>query len=202
MKIFGIGMNYALHTKELGNKLPTSPVVFMKPDTSLLKDNLPFFYPDFSNNIHHEVEIVVKIEKEGKNIDSKFAHKYYSQIALGIDFTARDLQEKLRSDGHPWLLCKGFDRAAPVSNFIDIDNLDTNNIEFNLSINNTIKQSGNTKDMIFNIDSIISYISGFCTLKKGDLIFTGTPEGVGEVKVGDRLQGYIQNEKLLDFEVL
>ncbi len=196
-------MNYALHTKELGNDLPTQPVVFMKPDTSILKDNQPFYYPSFSSNIHHEVELVIRISKEGKNIEEAFAHKYYDQIALGIDFTARDIQLKLREQGHPWLLCKGFDKAAPISKFLPVSEFDDlQNLDFSLKVNDEEKQSGNTSEMLFTIDKLVSFISTYCTLKQGDLIFTGTPEGVGEVKIGDRLTGFLEGKKMIDFEIL
>jgi acylpyruvate hydrolase len=202
MKILAIGRNYADHIRELKNEQPESPVLFFKPDTALLRNNAPFYYPDFSNNIHFEVELVIKISKEGKNIDEKFAHKYYQEIGLGIDFTARDLQDKAKAAGLPWTLAKGFNGSAPISEFVQKTNYqDLNNLNFSLLQNGVLKQSGNSGQMIHGFDAIISYISKFITLKQGDLIFTGTPSGVGPVKIGDRLEGFIENEKFIDIEV-
>ncbi len=202
MKIFGIGRNYAEHIKELGNERPEDPVIFFKPDTALLKNNAPFYYPEFSQDIHHEVEIVIRISREGKNIDEKFAHKYYDQLGIGIDFTARDLQSKAKQKGLPWALAKGFNGSAPVSEMLPLSNFaDLQNINFSLQINGETRQQGNTKQMIYSFDYQIAYLSQFFTLKKGDLIFTGTPEGVGSVKIGDRLTATIENQTLLDFEV-
>ena len=202
MKIIGIGRNYTDHAKELNNPVPDSPVVFLKPDTALLKNNAPFYHPDFSSDIHHEVEIIIRIEKEGKNIDPKFAHKYYSSVGIGIDFTARDLQKKLKTEGLPWDICKGFNHSAPISSFLPKENFqDLQNLNFHLEVNNKVVQEGNTKDMIFSIDRIIAYVSKFFTLKKGDIIFTGTPKGVGKVNIKDRLSAYIEGQKLLDFEI-
>ncbi len=203
MKIICIGKNYLKHVKEFDGKIPDELCFFMKPDTSLLKDNEPFYHPDFSKEIHHEVEIVVKIDKVGKNIQKEFAHKYYSEIGIGIDFTARDLQWKLKDAGLPWEKAKAFDNAAPVSKkFISVKDIkDVNNINFCLNINGAQKQAGNTSDMIFKIDDIITEVSKYITLKTGDLIYTGTPEGVSAVKIGDRLQCFIEDECLLDFEV-
>jgi 2-keto-4-pentenoate hydratase/2-oxohepta-3-ene-1,7-dioic acid hydratase in catechol pathway len=201
MKIICIGRNYVDHIKELGNEKPDQPVIFLKPDTSLLKNDAPFYYPGFSNEIHHEVEVLVKISREGKSIDTKFAHKYYNEIGLGIDFTARDIQSKLKSKGLPWELAKAFNGAAPISEFFPKDKFDLENLEFRLEKNNEIVQTGNTALMIYNIDQIISFVSNYITLKTGDIIFTGTPKGVGEVKIGDRLSGFIQNDKVLDFEI-
>ncbi|MFN0047812.1 MAG: fumarylacetoacetate hydrolase family protein [Cytophagales bacterium] len=202
MKIFCVGRNYADHAKELKNEIPTVPVIFMKPDTAILKDNAPFYYPEFSKEIHYETELVVKIDKEGKFIEEKFAHKYYQEIGLGIDFTARDLQNELKAKGLPWELAKGFNGSAPISNFIAKSQLQTlQDIQFSLHINNEEKQIGDTADMIFTIDYLISFISKYFTLKKGDLLFTGTPSGVGAVKIGDRLVGKLKNIEMFNFEV-
>jgi acylpyruvate hydrolase len=203
MKIICIGKNYLKHVKEFDGKIPEELCFFMKPDTSLLKNNEPFYHPDFSKDLHHEVEIVVKIDKVGKNIQEKFAHKYYSEISIGIDFTARDLQMKLKANGLPWEKAKAFDNAAPIApTFLkaaDFKNIQ--DINFHLNINGKTVQQGNTGDMIFKIDAIIAEVSRYITLKSGDLIYTGTPEGVGAVKIGDRLEAFIENERLLDFEI-
>ncbi len=202
MKIIAIGRNYVAHIEELKNERPEAPVIFGKPDTALLKDNAPFYMPDFSKDIHHEVELVLKISKEGKNIEKKFAHKYYEEIGLGIDFTARDLQNQLKAKGLPWEIAKAFNHSAPVSEFVPLSDFHENKtISFDLLVNSELRQHGNTAAMIFDFDDIISYISKFFTLKKGDLIFTGTPSGVQAVKIGDRLEGYIEGRKFLDFEV-
>ncbi|MCQ6958220.1 fumarylacetoacetate hydrolase family protein [Mucilaginibacter aquariorum] len=202
MKIIAIGRNYAEHAKELNNPVPTTPVIFMKPDTALLKDNKPFYHPEFSQDIHHEIEIVLKVSKEGKHINEKFAASYFEEIALGIDFTARDIQLKHKEKGLPWELAKAFDNSAPVSNFLPKAKFaDLYNVSFNLDINGKTRQQGNTKDLLFSFERIIAFVSQYITLKKGDLIFTGTPEGVGKVQVGDRLEGFLEGEKLLDFYV-
>jgi acylpyruvate hydrolase len=202
MKIFAIGRNYAEHIKELQNERPDAPVIFMKPDTALLRDNAPFFYPDFSQDIHHEVEIVLKVCKEGKNIEEKFAHKYYDELGIGIDFTARDVQQKLKEKGLPWEIAKAFNGSAPVSGFVPASQFpDIQNINFSLQVNGQVRQQGNTEMMLYRCHYIISYLSKFFTLKKGDLIFTGTPAGVAPVKIGDRLEAFIEGEKMLDFEV-
>lgn len=202
MKIFAIGRNYTEHIAELKNERPDEPVIFTKPDTALLKNNAPFYYPDFSNDIHYEVELVLKISKEGKNIQEKFAHKYYNQIGLGVDFTARDLQEKAKQKGLPWAIAKGFNGSAPISDFRPVDAFsDLKNINFGLSVNGESRQQGNTSLMLFDFDYIIAYLSKFFTLKKGDLVFTGTPKGVGSVSIGDQLEGYIEDEKVLDFQI-
>jgi acylpyruvate hydrolase len=203
MRIFAIGRNYAEHIKELNNERPDEPVIFTKPDTAILRNNAPFYLPDFSNDIHHEVELVLRICKEGKNIQEKFANKYYDAIGIGIDFTARDLQQKAKEKGLPWDIAKGFNGSAPVSDkFIPVTSIsDLKNINFSLTINGELKQQGNTSLMLFNFDFIISYLSKFFTLRTGDLIFTGTPKGVGAVKVGNVLSAYIEDEKLLEFEV-
>lgn len=202
MKIIGIGRNYASHAKELGNEVPSDPVVFMMPETALLKKNAPFYYPPFSKDIHHEVELVIRICREGTNIQEKFARKYYDQIGLGIDFTARDLQTVAREKGLPWDISKGFNHSAPISELTSIDNYpDLSNINFHLDINGQRVQTGNTKDMLFSFDAIVAYVSHFIFLKKGDLIYTGTPQGVGPVQIGDKLEGYIENKKFTDFEI-
>lgn len=197
MKIICIGRNYTDHIKELENERPTNPVVFLKPDTSILLKRQPFFIPDFSSDVHHEVEILVKISRVGKHIAKKFAHKYYDDIGLGIDFTARDLQANLKSKGLPWEKAKAFDGSAVIGEWLpksSFKNLD--NINFSLRKNEDIVQSGNTSLMLWKIDEIIEYISKYFTLKIGDIIFTGTPAGVGKVLVNDRLEGFIEGEQL------
>lgn len=203
MKIFAIGWNYADHNKELAHQeILTDPTFFMKADTALVKDNKPFFYPSFSNEIDYETETVIRIDRLGKGIDEKFAHRYFHEIGLGIDFTARDLQRRQRADGGPWEICKSFDQSAPISQFLSIDEFeDIQNISFHLDINGKTVQQGNTSDMIFPVPKLISYLSKFFTLKTGDLIFTGTPVNVGPVHIGDHLQGYIENKLMLDFWV-
>lgn len=202
MKILAVGRNYSEHIRELNNDKPEEPIIFMKPDTAILKNNAPFYHPDFSSNIHHEVELLLRISKEGKNIEEKFAHKYFDAIGIGIDFTARDLQEKAREKGLPWTLAKGFNGSAPVSEFLPLAQFtDLKNINFSLKINGTEKQKGNSALMLFSFETIISYISKFILLKKGDIIFTGTPSGVSKVSIGDRLEAFIENQKLLNIEV-
>ena len=204
MKIICVGMNYASHNKEMLHTLLLSdPTIFLKPDSALLKDNKPFFIPDFTSEMHYETEIVVKIDRLGKNIAAKFAHRYYSEITVGIDFTARDLQRKLRDGGMPWEISKAFDSSAAIGDFIPLETLnrDINNIPFHLDINGLKVQEGNTQDMIFKVDKIIEYVSRFFTLKIGDLIYTGTPVGVGKVEINDHLQGFIGEQKVLDFFV-
>jgi 2-keto-4-pentenoate hydratase/2-oxohepta-3-ene-1,7-dioic acid hydratase in catechol pathway len=202
MKIICIGRNYLDHAKELGNKIPTSPLFFLKPDTAIQPKGHPFFIPDFSNNIHFEVELVVKISKNGKNIDEKFAHKYYNEIGIGIDFTARDIQEECKKNGLPWEKAKGFDGSAQISNeFINKELLILNDINFSLSLNNCIMQTGNSKNMIFSFDQIISYISKYYTLRVGDLIYTGTPSGVGKVERGDSLSCFINSNEMLKVNI-
>ena len=197
MKIICIGRNYANHAKELGNTIPTEPLFFLKPETAIQPKGHPFFIPDFSNEIHYEVELVIKIDKIGKNIEELFAHKYYSQIGLGIDFTARDIQEECKAKGLPWEKAKGFDGAAQISrSFINKSELDLNDISFLLEKNGEQVQIGNSKDMLFSFDKIISYISKFYTLKIGDLIYTGTPVGVGKVEKGDILKGFIGEKEM------
>ena len=203
MRIFAIGRNYAEHIKELNNERPDEPVIFTKPDTAILRNNAPFYYPDFSKDIHHEVELVLKISKEGKNIEEKFASKYYDSIGLGIDFTARDLQQKAKDKGLPWDIAKRFNGSAPISEkFIPVTVFkDLKNINFKLEVDGNPKQQGNTSLMLFSFEYIISYLSKFFTLKTGDLIFTGTPKGVGPVQIGNKLSAYIEDEKLLEFDV-
>ncbi|MDL2227498.1 fumarylacetoacetate hydrolase family protein [Bacteroidales bacterium OttesenSCG-928-K03] len=207
MKIICIGNNYKDHNKELQsfgfeNKLPSEPTVFSKPDTALLVNNKPFYYPEFSQNIHYETELVIKIDKIGKYIQKEFASTYYSEIAVGIDFTARDLQQIHRAESKPWLLSKGFDNAAPISKFLPINTLkNSDEIDFSLKLNDEIVQRGNSKNMIFNFDELIVYISRFITLRIGDIIFTGTPAGVGPVKIGDKLTAYIEDMEVMKFDV-
>lgn len=202
MKIIAIGRNYAAHAKELNNPLPDKPVIFLKPDTALLKDNKAFYIPDFSNDIHYELEVVLKICKEGKHISEKFAPKYYEEVALGIDFTARDIQAEHKAKGLPWELAKAFDHSAAVSNFIPKADLeDLYNSSFNLKINGELKQDGNTRNMLFSFEQIIAFVSRYITLKKGDLIFTGTPEGVGQVHPGDKLEASLEGHQLLSFDI-
>jgi len=202
MKILAIGRNYIPHAKELNNPIPEVPVVFSMPDSALLRNNNDFYYPDFSKDIHHELELVIKISRVGKNIPEEFANRYYEEVALGIDFTARDIQADLKSKGLPWELAKAFDGAAPLSKFVSKSKFeDLSNLDFSLKKNDELVQKGNSKNMIFSIDYLISYLSKFFTLKIGDLIYTGTPEGVGPVKIGDRLVGYIKEDMMFDFEV-
>ncbi|MGB1240891.1 MAG: fumarylacetoacetate hydrolase family protein [Chitinophagales bacterium] len=202
MKIFCIGRNYVDHAKELNNPVPKKPLVFSKPQTALVRENRPFFYPEFSKNIHHEIEIVLKVCRLGKHIAPKFAHKYYNEVTLGIDFTARDIQSQLKAKGHPWLLAKGFDGSAPIGKWLSIEEIgDVNNIDFSMTKNEEIIQAGNTKDLIFDFDYLITYISQFFTLQIGDLIFTGTPAGVGPVVIGDKLEGFVGEQKLLECNI-
>ena len=204
MKIIAVGMNYAQHNKELGHTQENrEPVIFMKPDSAILKDGQPFFVPDFSHEVHYETEVVVRICRLGKNIAPRFAHRYYDAVTVGIDFTARDLQRKFREAGNPWELCKGFDNSAAIGTFISLEQAggDLQNLDFHLDIDGCEVQRGNTADMLFKIDDIIAYVSRFMTLKIGDLLFTGTPAGVGPVSVGQHLQGYLGGEKLLDFHI-
>ncbi len=202
MKIIAIGRNYADHANEMDSPLPEVPILFLKPDSSLIKNNKPFFLPDFSREIHHEVEIVVKIDRLGKNIKTTYANRYYSEIGIGIDFTARDLQRQCKKEGLPWEIAKAFDGSAPLGKFVNKERfVSVNDIPFRLEINGTIVQKGNTGNMIFPIDELISYVSRFFTLKTGDLLFTGTPAGVGPVHHNDHLQAFIEEELLLDFYV-
>jgi len=202
MKIICIGRNYIEHAKELNNPVPAKPVFFMKPDTALLQKRNPFFYPEFSNDIHYEAELVVKICKNGRHIEEKFAHNYYNEIGIGIDFTARDVQAECKKKGLPWEIAKAFDQSAPLGKFLPTSKFtNVNDINFSLKINGELRQEGNSRDMIFNFDKIIAYVSKFITLKIGDLIFTGTPEGVGPVKIDDHFQAFIGDVKLLEFNV-
>lgn len=201
MKILCVGRNYSEHAKELGNAVPENPVIFSKPDTALLKNNEAFYLPSFSNDVHHEVELVIKINKVGKKIQEKFARNYFSEIGLGIDFTARDVQSELKAKGLPWELAKAFDGSAPIGNFINIENMDLKNIDFSLQKNGQIVQKGNTAQMIFSFEQIVSFVSQYFTLKVGDLIYTGTPAGVSQVNIGDKLEGYIGNELMLTCDV-
>ncbi|MCG3166909.1 MAG: putative protein YcgM [Bacteroidia bacterium] len=202
MKILCIGRNYAAHIQELKNEVPAEPVFFLKPDTALLRNNEAFYIPDFSKDVHHEVEIVLKISKRGKHIAEKFAPDYFNEIGIGIDFTARDLQSKLKEKGLPWEKAKAFDGSAPVSNFVSKSEFaDLNNLNFSLKVNGTEVQKGNTSLMLHNFSKVISELSKYFTLNQGDLIFTGTPEGVAAVKAGDRLQAFIGDNMMLDFEV-
>lgn len=202
MKIICIGRNYKDHIKELNSQLPDEPLFFLKAGNAILRNNFPFFIPDFSNEIHYETELVIRICKLGKTIQRKFACNYYNAIGLGIDFTARDLQKKCIENGLPWEIAKTFDGSAPVSEFISFNELNNReNINFHLDINGNTVQTGFSSNMIFSFDVIISYISQFMTLKTGDLVFTGTPAGVGPVHVNDRLEAYLENKKLLDFRV-
>lgn len=202
MKIIAIGRNYQEHAKELNNPIPTEPVVFLKPDTALLKEGKAFYHPDFSNDIHFEVELIIKIGKEGKHITTKFARNYIEAIGLGIDFTARDLQQKCKEKGLPWEIAKAFDHSAPIGEFIPVNEIpDLNAIQFSLKQNQIVVQNGNSADMIFSFDDIISYVSQGFTLKKGDLIFTGTPAGVGKINIGDLLEGFISDRKMLSVPV-
>ncbi len=200
MKIICIGLNYMDHIREMNNPIPEVPVFFLKPDSSIIRNNKPFFYPDFTKDLHYELEVVLKINRLGRNISEKFAHRYFSEIGLGIDFTARDLQRICKDKGMPWEMAKAFDGSAPISEFVPKDKFaDLNKIKFKLEKNDVIVQNGNTTDLVFTFDRIISYVSKFITLRTGDLIFTGTPVGVGPVKIGDRLKGYLENELMLDF---
>jgi len=202
MKLICIGRNYTDHIKELDNERPTDPVVFLKPDTAILLKKQPFFIPDFSNDIHHEVEILVKINKVGKYIDKKFAHKYYDEIGLGIDFTARDLQSELKAKGLPWEKAKAFDGSAVIGNWLPKTNFkNLNDINFSLQRNNTLVQQGNSKLMLWKIDELIEYISKYFTLKIGDIIFTGTPSGVGRVEPNDMLIGSIENQEVFKITI-
>jgi len=202
MKIFCVGRNYVAHAKELGNEVPTEPVIFMKPKSALLQPNAPFYYPEFTNELHYECEIVLKIGKNGKYIQEKQAGKYYNAITVGIDFTARDIQDELKKKGLPWEKAKAWDNSAVVGTWIDINpQIQKNNINFCLYKNKELVQNGNTNLMLFNFDQIVSNISNYFSLNIGDLIFTGTPAGVGECVVGDILEGFIENDSLFELEV-
>lgn len=202
MKIICIGRNYSEHAKEMNSPVPEEPVIFMKPDTALLKDNAPFFYPAFTKDLHHEIEVVLKICKVGKHIEPQFANRYYNEIGLGIDFTARDVQAECKKKGLPWEKAKAFDGSAPIGEFVPVSDLKMiSGISFHLDVNGVTAQRGNTRDLIFSFDQLVSYISTFVTLRMGDMIYTGTPAGVGPVKIGDRLEGYMEGRKMFDFVV-
>lgn len=202
MKIIAVGRNYAEHIKELNNEQPEDPVIFTKPETAILRNNDTFYYPDFSSDVHHEVEILVKISRTGKNIDEKFAHKYYDEIGVGIDFTARDVQSKLKAKGLPWDLAKGFNGSAPISGFVPKSQFaDLQNVGFRLDVNGETRQQGNTSMMLYKIDYLIAFVSRYFLLQQGDIIFTGTPKGVSGVQPGDRLTAYLEDQVMLDFEV-
>jgi acylpyruvate hydrolase len=202
MKIIAVGRNYADHIRELNNEQPDDPVIFLKPDTAILRNNEPFYYPDFSTDVHYEVEILVKISRPGKYIEEKFAPKYYDEIGLGIDFTARDVQSRLKAKGLPWELAKAFNGSAPISTFIPkTDFADLQNVNFRLDVNGETRQQGNTNQMLFKIDYLIAFVSRYFMLQQGDILFTGTPKGVGPVQIGDRLTGYVEDRAMLDFEV-
>ena len=202
MKIFAIGQNYIEHNKEMNSANPAEPIVFMKADTAALRGNKPFFLPDFSKEIHYETELIIKFNRIGRNISPRFAHRYYDEIGLGVDFTARDLQKRFKQEGKPWEISKAFDNSAVIGSFIPKEVIaDIQNIDFHLDLNGNIVQQGNSKDMIFPVSELIAYISKFFTIKIGDILYTGTPVGVGKVSIGDRLQGYIFDKKMFDFQV-
>ncbi|MGK0389293.1 MAG: acylpyruvate hydrolase [Maribacter sp.] len=201
MKIFCIGRNYVDHAKELNNPIPKKPLLFMKPDTALLIKKRPFFYPEFSQNIHYECEVVLKIGRVGKHIEPRFAYKYIEEVGLGIDFTARDVQAECKKKGHPWEIAKAFDQSAVLGSFVPYADWKDKNIPFTLEKNGEMVQVGNSEDMIFDFATLISYISTMFTLKLGDLIYTGTPAGVGPVVIGDHLKGYLDGQQLLDVRI-
>ena len=202
MKIICVGRNYAEHIAELNNERPDAPVIFLKPETALLRDNEPFYYPDFSQDVHHEVELVVKISRMGKHIEEKFAHKYYDEIGIGIDFTARDVQSKLKAKGLPWELAKAFNGSAPVSEFVPKSEFpDLQNITFSMDVNGETRQVGNSSMMLYTIDYLISFVSQYFTLKTGDLLFTGTPKGVSAVQVGDLITASIEGKPMLQVAI-
>jgi 2-keto-4-pentenoate hydratase/2-oxohepta-3-ene-1,7-dioic acid hydratase in catechol pathway len=202
MKIICIGRNYADHAKELNNDVPTETVIFMKPKNALLLPDKPLYFPEFTDDLHYECEVVVKINKNGKYINKRFAHKYYSEVSVGIDFTARDIQSKLKAKGLPWEIAKAFDGSAAVGSFMPLTpEINVNNLDFELKLNGDTVQHGNTRDMLFSIDQILEYASQFFTLNIGDLIYTGTPAGVGKVSVQDKLEGYLMGNKVLDVEI-
>lgn len=202
MKIIAVGRNYSEHAKELNNPVPEQPVIFLKPDTAVLKDNKDFYYPEFSKDIHHEIEIVLRVCKEGRHINPKFAASYYDSIGLGVDFTARDIQQKHKEKGLPWELAKAFDHSAPVSELKPKEVFENvYDLNFKLDRNGQTVQDGNTRDLLFPFEAILVFVSQYITLRKGDLIFTGTPAGVGPVAIGDHLEGYLQGEKMLDFHI-
>ncbi|GEM68334.1 2-hydroxyhepta-2,4-diene-1,7-dioate isomerase [Sphingobacterium mizutaii NBRC 14946 = DSM 11724] len=202
MKIIAVGRNYIDHAKELNNPVPEKPVIFMKPDTAVLKDNKDFYYPEFSKDVHYEVELVIRVCNEGKHVSKKFAHKYYDAIGLGIDFTARDVQSELKAKGLPWELAKAFDHSAVVGELIAKDQItDLQSLDFSLQKNGETVQEGNSKDMIFDFDSLITFVSQYITLRKGDLIYTGTPAGVGPVQIGDKLEGFLEGKSMFTCQI-
>jgi acylpyruvate hydrolase len=202
MKIICIGRNYVAHARELNNEVPQTPVFFLKPDSALVIENRPFFYPEFSNDVHHELEVVIRINRLGRSIEEHYASRYYNEVALGVDFTARDLQAEQKKKGLPWEIAKGFDYSAPISHFYPLEKFgDIHNLSFRLDLNGSTVQEGSTSLMIFSFEKIIAYVSRFMTLKTGDLIYTGTPAGVGPVAINDRLEAYLEGEKLMDFPV-
>ena len=202
MKIICVGRNYAAHAKELNNSVEEEPVIFLKPDTALLNNNQDFYLPDFSNDIHYETEVVVKINKAGKHIDEKFAHRYYDTVSLGIDFTARDLQSMLKAKGLPWERAKAFDGSAVIGSFLPLADVGKiSDLSFSMNLNGQQVQSANTSEMVFSVDKVIAFVSRFITLKTGDLIYTGTPQGVGKVSVGDNLVGFLGDKELFNFKV-
>lgn len=202
MKIICIGRNYSDHAKELNNPVPTKPLIFMKPPSALLIKNKPMYIPDFTKNLHYEAEIVLKVCKNGKHVQPDFAKKYYKEIAFGIDFTARDLQDQCKAKGHPWEIAKAFDNSAALSEFISLEKVNqAAGIKFQMKKNGEVVQNGNTKDLIFDFDYLICYVSKFFKLQMGDYIYTGTPAGVGPVQIGDKLEGFIEDEKLIDCEI-
>lgn len=203
MKIICVGRNYAKHAEELKNEVPKQPVVFLKPETALLKDNKPFFYPEFSQDVHHEAEVVIRINRNGRYVEPQFSHRYFSQVTLGVDFTARDLQSQQKAKGLPWEIAKGFDNSAAIGQLVNLDDVggDIGNLNFSMDLNGKQVQTGNTADMLFHVHRIISYVSQFFFLKIGDLIFTGTPQGVGPVALNDRLIGKLEGKEMFDFRV-
>ena len=201
MKIFCIGRNYAEHAKELNNEIPEEPVIFMKPPTALLRDNQPFYIPAFTQDVHYEVELVLRVSKNGKAIPLEFASRYYEEIGIGIDFTARDIQNKCKSKGLPWEKAKAFDHSAVISQFLPISELPNRSIQFHLEKNGDIVQKGITDDMLFSFDKLIMHLSKYFTLQQGDLIYTGTPSGVGPVTIGDTLKGYIEGQRMFECSI-
>ena len=197
MKVICIGRNYIDHAREMNSPIPKKPLVFMKPSTAVVKTGIDFYIPDFSSNVHFELELVLKISKNGKHIQEKYAKDYYQEIGLGIDFTARDIQEECKAKGHPWEIAKSFDNSALLSDFVDKNTLVEDDISFQLTQNDVIKQNGNSKDLIFSFDYLISYVSQYFTLNRGDYLFTGTPAGVGPVNIGDKLEGMLNDKALL-----
>ena len=201
MKIICIGRNYVDHAKELNNPVPSQPLVFMKPPTALLIENRDFYYPDFTKDLHYEAEIVLRVCRNGRSINPKFARKYINKISLGIDFTARDIQAKCKAKGHPWEIAKAFDYSAPIGKMLDVEDSHWENIDFSLLKNGERVQIGQTKDLIFKFETLIAHLSKYFTLAKGDLIYTGTPAGVGQVKIGDKLEGFIGEEKMIECNI-